>query len=329
MDLHVEASDGDGGSATARIVVDLLNQASIMGVVFIDVNEDGIFQANEPGIDGVVIELRDSDGEPVLDPHGAAITAVTSDGGSYLFDDLDPHDYQIVQRQPNGVADGDEILGSLGGSIIGNDTMQLTLGRVDAHDYAFAEIGGQFTSGESAEIGFWQNKHGQALIAAGGEALSKWLSDKFGNVFGETLVGASGSQIADFYRDQLFRQKSQKSSGGAKVDAQFMATALNVYFTNRFLAGVVGHDYGLRVSDTGLGVRIVDVDDRGDAFGVANDTRLSVMQLLENTNALTDMSQSISGFAAIYDRNGDGVIDAEEARLRSMANDIYSWINRE
>jgi len=43
--------------------------------------------------------------------------------------------------------------------------------------------------------------------------------------------------IADFYRDQLFLQKGKKSSDPAKVDAQLMATALGVYFTNRNLAG--------------------------------------------------------------------------------------------
>ena len=31
--------------------------ASVSGVVFVDVNEDGVYQANEPGIDGVLIDL--------------------------------------------------------------------------------------------------------------------------------------------------------------------------------------------------------------------------------------------------------------------------------
>ena len=37
----------------------------------------------------------------------------------------------------------------------------------------------------------------------------------------------------------------------------------------------------------------------------------------------------LSGFAHIYDRNGDGQIDALEAALRAMANDIYSAINEQ
>jgi hypothetical protein len=170
--LQVLATDDAGGSDIAEVTVNLINQASISGVVFVDVNEDGVYQANEPGIDGAVIALRDADGDSVLDAHGAAITAVTSDGGFYLLDDLDPAEYQLNELQPSGVADGLDILGSLGGVVTANDTMQLTLARVDAHDYALAEIGGQVTSGESAGIGFWQNKHGQQLIAAGGTGLA-------------------------------------------------------------------------------------------------------------------------------------------------------------
>ena len=58
--------------------------------MFVDVNENGLFDANEPGIDGVLIELHDEFGDPVLDDLGDAIAATTSDGGFYLFEDLDP-----------------------------------------------------------------------------------------------------------------------------------------------------------------------------------------------------------------------------------------------
>ena len=78
---------------------------------------------------------------PVLDHTGAATTAITSDGGYYLFEDLDPGDYQLFEVQPTGVNDGAESLGTLLGSIVANDNMQLSLARTDAFDYAFAEIG--------------------------------------------------------------------------------------------------------------------------------------------------------------------------------------------
>jgi hypothetical protein len=59
-------------------------------------------------------------------------------------------------------------------------------------------------SGDTATIGFWQNKHGQALIRQGGAALADWLTNNFGNVFGDTFIGGDGDDVASFYRDQLF-----------------------------------------------------------------------------------------------------------------------------
>lgn len=306
----------------------LLDLPAPTAAVYVDVNEDGVFQANEPGIDGVVVALRDGFGNPVLDPHGEAIDVLTSDGGVYLFEDLEPGEYQIAEQQPTGVSDGDETIGSLGGTVVADDVMQVTLQRDDAYDYVFAELGGGLNSGESAGIGFWQNKHGQTLITKGGEALATWLTTNFGNVFGDQLLDASGQDVASFYRDHLFFERSKKSKGPAKVDTQFMATALNVYFTNRTLAGDVGSGYGFTVSDTGLGVRIVNVGIGGAAFGVQNDSNLSVLQLLQATNALTDTADNLHGWASIYDRDGNGIIDDEERRLRVFANSIFGQINR-
>ncbi|MCH8042963.1 MAG: hypothetical protein IID44_04525 [Planctomycetes bacterium] len=316
--VEVKVTDEAGESAVNTISVTVLNQASISGVVFVDVDQDGLFDANEPGIDGVAVELLDASGSLVLE------TVFTSDGGYYLFEDLDSATYQLHELQPSGVDDGAEGLGSLGGVIVANDTMQLTLDRTDASDYVFAELGGQVTSGDTASIGFWQNKHGQALIDAGGASLATWLSTNFANVFGNVFDGTS---VANFYKQELFKQKAQKSAGPAKVDAQFMATAMATYFTSSNLAGYVAADYGFNVTDTGIGTKIVNVGTSGAAFSVANDSNLTIMQLLLATNALTDDPDDILGAAKIYDTNGDGVIDATEAALRIMANDIYTAIN--
>ena len=92
-----------------------------------------------------------------------------------------------MRSQPTGVTDGAEQLGTLGGTIVENDVMQLTLDRTDAYDYCFAELGQQITQRRRSLIGFWQNKHGQALINAGGSALANWLSSNFRNVFGNVF----------------------------------------------------------------------------------------------------------------------------------------------
>jgi len=329
LTVEMQVADDDGGTGTATMTIDLLNQASITGVVFVDVNQNGLYDANEPGIDGVVIELLDEFGAAVLDDLGNPITATTTGGGFYLFEDLDIGTYQLHEIQPSGVDDGAELLGSLGGTIPANDTMQLAIERTDATDYVFAELGQQVTSGDTATIGFWHNKHGQALITQGGTALAQWLSANFDNVFGDEFVGAGGSDVAQFFNDQLFKQKGKKSNGPAKVDAQFMAVALATYFTSSNLAGNVAGDYGFNVTDTGIGTRVVNVGSGGAAFSVANDTDVTIMQLLQATNALTDLPDGISGFAHIYDQDGDGQIDEFEALLRVMANDVYSTINEQ
>lgn len=327
LTLDVEVTDGDGGMDTALVTINLLNQASISGVVYFDVNENGMFDADEPGSDGVVVDLLDDSNNPILDGLGDPITAITSDGGFYLFEDLDPGIYRLFENQPAGVLDGAEQLGSLGGLIVGDDRMELTLARTDAFDYAFSEIGQLPGTGSAGSIAFWQNIRGQDLISQGGTQLAGWLTTNFENVFGESLDGSSGSEVAQFYREQLFRQKGKKSPRAAKVDAQFMSTALSTYFTNRNLAGEVATSFGFTVTDTGIGTTIVNVGSNGAAFGVADGTDLTILQLLLATDALTDQPDSELGFSAIYDTNGDGVLDASEDLLRAMANSIYFAIN--
>src|SRR5437762_11100534 len=99
-----------------------------------------------------------------------------------------------------------------------------------------------------------------------------------------------------------------------------MATALAVYVTNQALAGTTATAYGFQVTATGLGTRTFNVGSNGAAFGVANNSSLSVMDLLLAANA-----RAHDGL--LYDLNGNGRIDGSEAGYRSMANDLFAAIN--
>src|SRR5262245_22984993 len=99
-----------------------------------------------------------------------------------------------------------------------------------------------------------------------------------------------------------------------------MAVALATYFTSRNLAGGVAAGFGFNVTDGGIGTKLINVSSSGAAFGVADNTDLTIIQLLLATNSLTDMPDHRLGFAYIYDKNGDGIIDAAEAALRSKAS---------
>ncbi|MCA9059546.1 MAG: hypothetical protein KDA85_13660, partial [Planctomycetaceae bacterium] len=244
-----------------------------------------------------------------------------------FFEDLPAASYRIRELQPSGVTDGEEQLGSLGGTVVANDVMQLSVLDEDAAHYNFAEHGQQVTSGDTASIGFWQNRHGQELIASGGTQLADWLTATFDHILGNALAGSSGADVAAFYKNELFKQKGAKSSGPAKVDAEFMAVALATFFTSRNLAGEIAVQYGFTVTDTGIATKIVNVGADGAAFGVNDDTNLTILQLLLATNEMTDVCNQQLGFAAIYDQDGNGVIDATESALRTSAHRVFSSIN--
>jgi hypothetical protein len=98
-----------------------------------------------------------------------------------------------------------------------------------------------------------------------------------------------------------------------KVDAQVLATALSVYATNATLDSTkVAAQYGFTVSGDGLGAAAVSVGNDGDAYGVANNTTMTVMDLLLATDA-----QAVNG--VLYSGN---------ATKRSHANDVYSAVNQ-
>jgi hypothetical protein len=126
--------------------------------------------------------------------------------------------------------------------------------------------------------------------------------------------------VAAFYKGLFARTAQTAPAGPPKVDAQVMATALAVYVTNQALAGTTATAYGFQVSATGLGTRTFNVGSNGAAFGVADNSNVSVMDLLLAVNA-----RSHNGL--LYDQNGDGQISSPEAGDRTMANDVFSGIN--
>ncbi|APZ96405.1 Serine-aspartate repeat-containing protein F precursor [Fuerstiella marisgermanici] len=312
--LDVLVTDRQGGTATATVTVNVLNQASITGQVFIDIDQNGILDGNDTGIEGVAVELTD--------PSGAIVAVTTTNSeGKYTFEDLDPGTYLINELQPTGVDDGPEVLGNLGGTIVPDDQIELSLQRVDATDYLFAKYGRETVRAETADVSFWISRNGQELIAAGGSSLANWLTETFSNVFGDQLANGSGEDVAVFIK-QLNRGRA------GKVDAEFMALALSTYFSSSRISGsTIAAEYGFTVTDTGIGAGLANVGSSGAAFGVADGTDLTMMQLLSATNALTDRTDQEGGFAAIYDEDGNGSINAGEDLMRRLAKNLYASIN--
>ncbi len=145
-----------------------------------------------------------------------------------------------------------------------------------------ANLNQRVVEGLTGTIGFWHNKHGQALIDSfnGGPnstALANWLATTFPNLYGN-LAGDTNAQVAAYFQT-LFSHHC-----GPKAQAQTLAVALNVYATTLSLGGTVGAAYGFTVSAAGLGAYSFNVGRDGAAFGVPNHTTLNVYQLLLAVN---------------------------------------------
>jgi len=174
-------------------------------------------------------------------------------------------------------------------------------------------LGQGVTRGLTGGIGFWHNKNGQALINCfnGGPsatALGNWLAACFPNLYGSgaganCLAGKSNARVAAYYQT-LF------NLGGAQ--AQVLAVALNVYATTSSMGGNAGASYGFTASATGLGARSFNVGQDGAAFGVANNSTLSVYGLLAAVN-----KQAVSG--VLYGGN---------ATLQAQCADLFSALDQ-
>lgn len=137
------------GAGSAANNFSAVRPASVSGYVYADVApSNGTRDTAEPGIAGTTVRVTGTDflGNPVTHTVQAAAD------GRYLVDKLLPGTYQIDETQPDGVADGPESLGTVGGAPRGtlnpgsvNDRFgALVLASEDAGiDYNFGERGGQ------------------------------------------------------------------------------------------------------------------------------------------------------------------------------------------
>lgn len=318
-----------------------IRPSQAQGLVWSDFNNNGQVDFGEKAIAGVTVELTGQD------DRGNAVnrTATTDANGIYAFIDVRPSNaagYTIREVQPVGYLDGLDVVGQVNGLTVGDASVNDTFSAVVlprpgslAENYNFAErptSGGGVTGGQTATIGYWQNNNGQNLINAlnGGSTstqLGNWLATTFANMYGagagaNNLAGKSNAEVAAFYKTLFARTAATAAGGGpAKMDAQVLATAFAVYVTNQSLAGTTAAAYGFQVSENGVGARSFNVGSNGAAFGVANNTSVSVLDLLLAVN-----SRSRNGL--LYDLDDDGdANDTLETSYRTMANNVFSAIN--
>jgi hypothetical protein len=97
-----------------------------------------------------------------------------------------------------------------------------------------------------------------------------------------------------------------------KAETQALATAFAVYATSSSLAGgSYATAYGFIVSSSGTGSAKFNVTTNGGAFGVSNNSVLSILDLLKKSNGLAV----------------NGVLNGGNTAKRTMSNVVYSAIN--
>ena len=116
-------------------------RSSITGVVFNDVNDDGIQSSEEPGIEGVELVIT---GTNYLD-EVVNITVTTNENGEYLFSDLlasNEQGYLITESQPEAFLDGlDSENGIITPGSYYTDAFTLhVIGGTDYTGFHFAEL---------------------------------------------------------------------------------------------------------------------------------------------------------------------------------------------
>lgn len=114
---------------------------SISGFVYVDADDDGVFDPGESPISNVVITINGTNdlGNPVT------FTTKTDATGFYIFNNLRPGTYNVTETQPKGYLDGKDTLGTPFPGTVGNDqftNVQIDCGlpNIPGQNYNFGEL---------------------------------------------------------------------------------------------------------------------------------------------------------------------------------------------
>jgi hypothetical protein len=171
---------------TVSLSVEADSTGSIGGVVFFDVDNDGVKDSTESPLAGVTITLAGTAG-------GASVnqSARTQADGSYRFEDLPAGTYTITQSQPAFTLDGKDTPSLAGSALGGNDTFIVQLA-ANAHSTGnhFGERG-RVASMISLRDFFASGSRDHIVAAVDADGAPLWHSTK-----GPAWEGYTGSTVA-------------------------------------------------------------------------------------------------------------------------------------
>jgi hypothetical protein len=264
--------------------------STLSGYVYVDSNNNGVFDAGESGIGGVTITLTG------VDANGNAVTrtTLTQADGSYRFENLLTGTYTISETQPPIYSDGSDSVGTIGGTPVGSlsndviDTIALPAG-ADGINYNFGELA-------DAGLGdrVWLDRNGDGVQEEGEPGI--------GDV--QVYLDLNNDGVRD---------------AGEPVTT---TNALGQYF----FSNLPGGTYTVRVVTTTLPTGI---NQTYDLDGATPTPHAATAPLTTGTTR-TDVDFGYRGTASIgdrvwLDRNGDGVQDAGEPGLSGVI--VYLDLN--
>jgi len=110
--------------------------ASLSGSVYVDTNNNGVKDAGEPPIANVAITLMGTDDQG----NSVSLNTTTGSNGSYQFANLHPGNYTITETQPAGFLQGKNTVGSLGGTVNGDQFLVALNAGNQGINYNYGEL---------------------------------------------------------------------------------------------------------------------------------------------------------------------------------------------
>ncbi len=191
------------GAGEDKLTVDAgvlppLNTASLGNYVWIDLDQDGIQDATEPGVPGVMITL--------LDESGNAVATTTTDAtGKYLFPGLQPGNYAVqFSNLPSGYQITGQNTDATGINGVGNSDANTTNGKtVEVTLLANTinlNLDGGIYSTTTAAVGnyVWNDVNGNGIQDSGEPGIpgvTVTLYDNTNNPVASAITGSNGEYL--------------------------------------------------------------------------------------------------------------------------------------
>lgn len=207
-------------TATANITVQDFQPSLLSGLVFFDVNNNGVRDIGELPIVGVTITLTGT-------ASAGTSTAVnqtmrTLEDGSYKFENLAPGTYQIKQAQPQFVIEGQTKAGSQGGTVTLNQIAVTLAQNTTGANNNFGELGRQLSTIKLRDF-FASTSRNYAHAAFDTNGAELWHS-----VNGSVWTGTSNTFALQNTQSQI---KLDSTNSQSQVTTKTLPTNLPVYLS--------------------------------------------------------------------------------------------------